>query len=264
MNKPQVSPLALLIVFCFQPAVHAQDAHAFVQNAVNTEIAADQSDHSCWIFQEVDRKSDGSVTQWVAETPTNDVNRVIMKNGHAIPPDQQHKAVDAFVQDQSAQAKQREDNQKDSQQADSLLRLLPEAFQWRFARRGRASTTLQYSPDPSFHPPTREARVFAAMTGTLTVDNQQHRIREFKGRLLHDVDFGGGILGKLEKGGTFRIERSQLATGIWDITQSHIHIQGHALIFKSISEQEDDVKTSWTREPDGVTVQQAAAAVFKR
>jgi hypothetical protein len=69
---------------------------------------------------------------------------------------------------------------------------------------------------------------------------------------------------KLEKGGTFRIERSQLAPGIWDITQSHIHIQGHALIFKSISEQEDDVKTSWTREPDSVTVQQAASAIFKR
>jgi len=264
MNRSQLGLFALLLFLCLQPCSHAQDAHAIVQNAVNTEIAADQADHSCWIFHEVDRKANGRVTQWVAETPNNDVNRVIMKNGHAISLDQQHKAVDAFVQDQSAQAKQREDNEKDSKQADSLLRLLPEAFQWKFSRRTQTSTTLQYSPDPSFKPPTREARVFAAMAGTLTVDNKQHRIREFKGHLVHDVDFGGGILGKLEKGGTFRIERSQLAPGIWDITQSHIHIQGHALIFKSISEQEDDVKTSWTREPDSVTVQQAASAIFKR
>lgn len=264
MRRGQLSPVALLLLFCFRLPGHAQDARAFVQNAVNTEVAADESDHSCWIFHEVDRKSEGRVTQWVAETPANAVNRVVMKNGHAIPAAEQHKAVTAFVQDQSAQARQREDNQKDSDKAASLLRLLPTAFQWKIARHDATSTTLEYSPDSSFHPPTREARVFAAMTGTLTVDNRQHRIREFKGHLLHDVDFGGGILGKLEKGGAFRIERSQLAPGIWDITQSHIHIQGHALIFKSISEQEDDVKTSWTREPDSVTVQEAAAAVFKR
>jgi hypothetical protein len=119
-------------------------------------------------------------------------------------------------------------------------------------------------PNPSFHPPSREARVFSAMAGTLAVDNDQHRIREFKGQLVRDVDFVGGLLGKLKKGGSFRIERSELGEGIWEITQSHIHIRGHALMFKSISEQEDDDKSFFTREPDSVTLQQAAPAIFSR
>jgi hypothetical protein len=259
-----LSALILVLLYGFEQFGHTQDARTIVRKAVESELAADQADHSCWIFHEFDRKSDGAVTQWVAQTPAGDVTRVLIKNGRKIPQNQQHEAVNRFVRDRSAQAEQRADNQKDNARAASLLRLLPTAFHWKVISRKRTSTTLQFSPDPSFDPPTREARVFAAMTGILTLDNQQQRIREFRGHLTHDVDFGAGLLGKLEKGGTFRIERSQLAPRIWDITQSHIHIHGHALIFKSISEEEDDVKTSFTRESDSVTPQQAASAIFKR
>jgi hypothetical protein len=44
---------------------------------------------------------------------------------------------------------------------------------------------------------------------------------------------------------------------VWQITETHVHIQGHALLFKSISEQEDDVKTKFQPLPDGVSFQEA-------
>jgi hypothetical protein len=40
-----------------------------------------------------------------------------------------------------------------------------------------------------------------------------------------------------------------LGGGVWSITETHVHIQGHALIFKSISEQEDDVKSKFKKLP---------------
>ena len=63
---------------------------------------------------------------------------------------------------------------------------------------------------------------------------------------------------------THPIAESDIRGGEWQITATHIHIQGHALIFKSISEQEDDQKTSFSREQYPVTLEQAVAAVMNK
>ena len=47
------------------------------------------------------------------------------------------------------------------------------------------------------------------------------------------------------------------------VTETHVHIHGHALIFKTISEQEDDVKAEFTPLPDDVTMQQAKNDLLK-
>ncbi len=67
--------------------------------------------------------------------------------------------------------------------------------------------------------------------------------------MIHDVKFWGGLLGYLQSGGSFDVERRQVGNGEWWITETHVHIQGHALIFKSISEQEDDVKSKFKELP---------------
>lgn len=262
----RVLPTAITLLAVLAPAAagQAQDLRAMVRRVVDNEIARDQADHSCWIFHEINRTADGSVNQWVAQTPAGDVHRVLEKDGQHFTRQQQQQAVEQFVHDQAAQAQQREDYADDDKKARTLLKLLPDAFRWHMESRNRASTVLHFSPDPAFNPPTHEARVFAAMEGTLTIDNAQQRVREFKGRLVNNVDFGFGLLGELDKGGYFRVERRDVGGGVWDITQLHIHVSGHALLFKSIAVQQDEVKTDFTREPDNVTLQQAAAAVMKR
>lgn len=242
--------------------LRAQDAKSAVQQAVKIELAKDEADHSCWVFHEVDKKPGNSVVQWVAQAAKGSVTRVLSRDGRQIPEQQQKSSVQAFLHDPSAQAKQRQSGQRDDDQATNMLKLLPVAFVWTQTGKNGDTTTYHFKPDPKFEPPTREARVFAAMEGDMTVNTREQRIQELKGRLIHDVNFGWGILGKLYSGGTFEVERRETGGGVWQITDSHIHIHGHALIFKSISEEEDDVKTSFTREPDGVTLQQAASKVM--
>jgi hypothetical protein len=89
------------------------------------------------------------------------------------------------------------------------------------------------------------------------VDSEQHRIVSLKGRLIHDVKILGGILGNLDSGGTFDVERRQIGGSEWQITETHVHIQGHVLIFKSISEQEDDEKTRFKQLSGDISMQQA-------
>jgi hypothetical protein len=90
------------------------------------------------------------------------------------------------------------------------------------------------------------------------VNKAQNRIQTIKGRLTSDVKFGWGLLGKMNAGGTFDVERRELAPGIWQITESHVHIGGHALLFKSIGEQDDEVKSDFKRTPAEMTLQRAA------
>ena len=90
------------------------------------------------------------------------------------------------------------------------------------------------------------------------MNTKQNRIEHLKGALTHDVDFGYGLLGRLRKGGTFEIVCQQIAPGIWSITTTHIHIQGRALIFKSISEEQDEVASAYHPTPASLSLADAA------
>jgi hypothetical protein len=102
-----------------------------------------------------------------------------------------------------------------------------------------------------------EARVMGSMSGTLTVAIPGHRIKTFKGRLNNDVTIGFGFLARIKAGSTFDIERREVASGYWQIAETHVHISGHALFFKTIGTQEDEVKSDFTLVPLGTTLEHA-------
>jgi len=241
--------LAGLVMVGPSASARGQDAKQIVQQAVQTELAADASDHSHWLYYEVDRKPDANVKQWVAETNIGDLKRLINKNGLIFSKGDQRKNINNYIGDSSAQAKQLKADRHDDQQASQMLKMLPQAFLWTKTGVQGSSTILHFKPNPQFDPPTWEARVFAAMAGEMAVDNSQHRIVSLKGRMIHDVKFWHGVVGVLHSGGSFDVERRQVGGNEWSITETHIHIQGHALIFKSISEQEDDVKSKFKELP---------------
>jgi len=80
-----------------------------------------------------------------------------------------------------------------------LLKMLPEAFL--FTKDGRMgnSIRLKFWPDPKYMPSSNEAKVFHRMEGVLLVDAKQTRLAKLSGELISDIDFGFGILGKLQK-----------------------------------------------------------------
>lgn len=263
-SRGVIGALAISLIFTCTLPLFGQNARNAVRGVVNSEIAADQADHSRWIFYEVDVKPDKSIKQWVAQTPYGDVIRIVEKNGHPILIPQQRKNVEAFIHNSDALEQQRQSDRKDAIEAEKLLRMLPNAFLWSFESKNADFTTYHFQPNPNFNPPSRQARVFAAMEGDLTVNNSQKRIQRLKGTMVHDVSFGWGILGSLKKGGWFEVTRIRIAPTIWQINMTHVHIQGRALLFKTISEQEDDVKSNFGRLPDDITLEQAADAVMKK
>jgi hypothetical protein len=140
---------------------------------------------------------------------------------------------------------------------------LPEAFL--FARAGREgkSIRLKFRPNPKYRPSSNEAKVFHAMEGVLLIDAKQTRLAKLSGRLISDVDFGFGILGKLRKGGTFEAVQSEVAPKDWEVSLLDVDISGRALFFDSIGEQQHEVRSQVKPVPSGLSLAQAASMVAK-
>jgi hypothetical protein len=242
----------------------AQTPQQLIQQIIDTERTENKNDHSQWMYLDHSVKPKEQLLRWVATTPQGDVDRVLVKDGRELAEPDQQTQIQKFLHDPHAQKKQIAENAHDYQQVDDLLRLLPNGFLWTVLKTTPEETTLHFVPNPSFHPPTHEARVFAAATGELVADNRQHRIRSVHGTLVHDVTFGGGLLGRLKQGGSFAIEQQQLAPSLWQLTLIHIHLEGNALLFKSISFQEDEDRSRFTEQQNSVTLDQAAQAVMQQ
>jgi hypothetical protein len=53
------------------------------------------------------------------------------------------------------------------------------------------------------------------------------------------------------------VERRNIGDGVWEITATHVHIHGHALIFKSITEDQDEETSNYRPTPPSTTLKQA-------
>jgi len=260
--------LALLICSCPfvlpTPRALGENPQGLVSQAVQVELAADRNDHSHWIYFDVDRKPSGAVEQWVAETGSGNLHRILSRKGARQSLDDQRSSMDRFVRDPEAQARQRKSGRHDDSQSEELLRLLPTAFSWTAVSTEGPSTLLHFAPNPGFKPPTWESRVFAALEGNMRINTAQHRIVSLQGRLIRPVRFCGGICGSLSSGGTFDVERRELAPSIWEIVETHVHIQGTALLFKNISQDEDETKSRFHRLPGDISLQQAETNLMQQ
>ncbi|MEO6829279.1 MAG: hypothetical protein ABI164_05675 [Acidobacteriaceae bacterium] len=235
-------------------------AHALVGNIVANELKEDANDHSHWMFRDANKSLGKSTVKLVVQTAQGDLSKTLELNGRPLTPEQQkddEQKMHRFVTDPAVRQKQKKDHQHDDKQAAAMTQMLPKAFLWTKLAEQGDETTLGFNPNPTFNPPTREARVFAAMAGTMVVDTKHKRIKSLQGTLIRNVNFGFGLLGRLQKGGTFSVERQNIAPNVWEITATHIHIRGHALIFKSIGEQQDEVTSHYKPTPPGTTLEQA-------
>jgi hypothetical protein len=260
------SPLLPTLFLLLAGALHAQTPRDIVSEATNTELAASRNDHSLWRYRQEEKEPVETVSI-VVDTAHGSVKEKVEQQGRPLSAAEaaaEQQRIQNFVHSPSLQEKQRRDGQHDDESAARLLRLLPEAFTWKIASQTPQWITLEFSPDPKFQPSGIEARVMGTMGGQMVIDRAQKRIRTIRGTLTQDVNIGYGLLGKLRQGGTFDVERRELAPGVWQITETHVHIDGRALLFKTIGQQQDEINSDYSRVPDSTTLEQAVSMLQER
>ncbi len=241
-------------------SLYAQDPRNLVRRAVQSEMAAARDDHSLWRYRDEQREI--RTVSIVVGTTAGSVKRAIERDGRPLTDAEaraEEERVQQFIHDPSKLLKQKKDAAADDKNAAELLQMLPDAFTWKTAAETAETITLAFEPDPSFHPPDMQSRVLGAMAGDLVVDKKQQRIRTIRGKLTQDVLIGYGMLGRLKGGGTFLVERREVKPGLWQITETHVHIDGKALFFKTIGQQQDEVSTDFHEVPRSTSLEQAAA-----
>lgn len=246
-------------VWASQPQGSDPAAVEEVRQAVSAELEANRTDKSNWTYRENDVTPGKNAVYTTIETPQGTLRRLIELNGHPLTGDaaaNEMRRIQSYVQDSAAQARARRNSAHDDAQAEELLKMLPEAFLWTKASENGESDTLNFRPNPNFDPPDMQSRVMGIMEGQMVISKEGHRIVTLRGKLSDDVLIGWGILGRLNRGGTFDVERRMVGEHHWQITETHVHIGGHALLFHTIGQQEDDVKTEW-KPSTAQTLQQA-------
>jgi hypothetical protein len=237
------------------------DPRGLVSKMVNNELEALKHPRY-WIYLDSKAKPERTELARVIQMPECWLAWPLSINGHPPPEEERKRArerLEHLMNDAKARNKNREEIEADSKKSGEFLRLLPDAFLFdRDGREGK-SVRLRFRPNPKFRPSSNEARVFHSMEGVMLIDAKQVRLAKLTGKLVSDVDFGFGILGRLRKGGTFEVVQSQVGRGGWEMSLLDVHISGRALFFHTIGEQQHEVRSQFTPVPSGLSLAQAAS-----
>jgi hypothetical protein len=234
-----------------------------VRDILHHELEMQANDQSLWCFHKQEEKNGKPPQLFVAcQSKSGEIDRLVAVSGRPLD-EQQQRAEDTRLQNllkNPAQLKkQAQQEHQDGQQAERLMKMIPDAFLFSQESGNDTLTKLKFTPNPKFHPSGYEAQVFHHMEGTLTLNTKERRLAEIDGRLMDTVKFGGGFLGHLERGGTFLVKQEQVRPQIWEVTTMDVRMDGKALFFKTIAVREKETNSDFKPVPQGTTIQQAAA-----
>ena len=261
--KSYVVILAVLLcpqaMYAQQPPP-AEEAQALVREVVRNELQAQQADQTRWRYVSREQQRGIDQTKEVIETSEGALSRIVAEDNQTLTSQQQRREdqrLQQLIRNPTDLRRQKQEQERDEEKEQQLLAMMPDGFLYEYEWSDGRSVGLSFRPNPAFSPPTREAAVFHAMEGTMIVDELSKRLKELRGRLVRDVVFGWGILGRLHKGGVFEVHQDEVAAGHWELTLVDVHITGKVLFFKTISEQQHEERGAFHRVPGNLDLAQA-------
>lgn len=246
-------------------AVSPSQAQAVVEEALGNELRAAQ-DASHPMFYRL-RKTTPRLTSTreIYETANGDVARLLSINGAPLSPAAEQKEqarLDELAGDPGRQRHRQQAEDADRARAIKVLRALPTAFLYQYAGTAQGSAgqveKFTFRPNPDYSPQDLETQVLTAMTGEIWIDAAQERVVRLTGRLQQDVDFGWGILGRLNKGGWITIDQAEVAPGQWRTVRLQMAMSGRVL-FRTRSFDTTEEESRFMPLPVGMGYRQAIA-----
>lgn len=242
-----------------------EQAQTLVRRVLQAELEAAKTQSLTHPMQYHLRKSSPryTSTKIIVETKDGAVARLVAVNDSPLSPQDEQteqSRLSTLLSDPSRQQHRQNREQGDAERAQKIMRALPEAFLYQYA--GIVETPqgpsyrMTFQPNPNFDPKALEAQVLKAMAGELWIDIAQQRVTRLEGKRLHDVDYGWGIFGKLNQGGTLLLEQSDVGNHQWRTTKM-VLIMDARILFKIVKLDTTLELSQYTPVPAGLTYQQA-------
>lgn len=240
------------------------DPAGIVRRAVANHLAEEASHHPLrFALRRKDERHD--ITREIVETPQGDVALVVASNGAPLSPGDHQVQVarlDNLAAHPDLQAHRQKREQEDAARIDKLMRLLPDAFTYRYLSTDPCTVThppdiyvpdapaqhlaapdsaaqmcyhMSFTPNPHFDPPDTESKILRGLAGDIWMEKSHERLFRLDAHLITDVDFGWGIVGRLDKGGTIYLEQTDIGNHDWELTQMRLNLTGKLLMVKSLT-----------------------------
>ena len=163
----------------------------------------------------------------IVPTGSGTLKILLKTDGRAIDPAEYRKQLQSWVdvlslmlkpddpRTKTAYAKWQKKQQDRSELVDASRQAFLVTWTGREQRNGRDCDVLDLQPNASFHPRTIFQEGMTHVVAKIWVDRDSNQLVRAEAHLLRDVSFGGGILGKLYRGGVFSLEQAEVAPGLW-------------------------------------------------
>jgi hypothetical protein len=260
-----ILPLAGALLLCAVSTLRAQipseSAHDLVKDVVYNELQ-ERRQVSLWQYWVDKRVGSLNTLEQEVETVSGPVNRVLARQGKPLDQAGQKKETERLnnlVRNTAEQARMKQEHQAEEQHLERLIAAMPDAFTFAYDGMADGNLRLSFRPNPAYNPSTYETRVYHALSGEIWIQPKQKRLAKLDGHIVNEIDFGYGLLGRIEKGGSFQIRRDQMAENRWKTTLVDVHISGRIVFFKSINRDQHVVRSAFKPVPSTISVKDAVA-----
>jgi hypothetical protein len=242
--------------------VMAQQPGPISRMAAKESAARTQDIHFSYLSEERSPRTGGQLwREKVVETDDGILRRLLGINGKPLSQteaDAENKRINDLVAHPESFRKLYQSHRNEEIHATQLLELLPKAFL--IAPDGEVDGCTRFSirPNPNFQPSTYEERVAHVMTGTVSIKEPVERLCKLDAEISQDVEFGFGILGRIDHGGHFSLVRKQVDDSNWKTAEISVHVSGRILLLKSLAREQEAVRNDIHVVPKQLTLAQAA------
>jgi hypothetical protein len=234
------------------PSQSSSPAAAELVNAVVANELADRVEQRRWMYLVAKREGKQTLTEEQVDTKDGPLYRVLAIDGSPLNQEQRKKddaRLDSLLHNPLQQLTRKLEFEQDEQKLEKLLRLMPEVFVYDYDGGEGNLVRIKFRPNPSYNPPTYEARMAHSLGGTILIEAQQKRLAGLSGQIIDRVEFGYGLLGHIDKGGTIEIGRVEVEPARWKTALIHIQISGRLVFFKTVNQQQYETRSEFRALP---------------
>jgi hypothetical protein len=240
------------------------DANKIVKEIIQNEVQEQLRDKSLWMFKQFKETGGKKKLLAICQTKDGEIDRLLALDGRPLSEKErksEDQRIERLITHPEVMRQQQRKSHEDGEQARKLLKMLPDAFVYKREESEGSITRFSFKPNSNFHPSGRASEVFHHMEGSMWLDEKQKRLVQISGKLVTEVRFGGGILGHLDKGGSFVVKQQDLGEGRWEVTTLNVEMNGKALFFKTIAVRERESDTDFKPVAPNMTLREAAKSV---
>jgi hypothetical protein len=96
---------------------------------------------------------------------------------------------------------------------------------------GHFCDVFELTPKPDFHPRSLFEEALTHVTAKTWIDRDSNQLVRGEAHIMRDISIGGGIIGKLYRGGVFSLDQSPVDAGIWEPTRYQYDFEGRKFLF---------------------------------